>query len=135
VLIETRGEAGFTIVAPTHGTVHPSGLSWTLEAGGPDTVVHATAEEVAGLHELAREFDQVPKKTASNRGDNVAFTDDVTNGCPEHRAIEGSDHHFRPGCIPDGPSSVAMRRSPPRGDDVPCFTVGAGRTLVHGARR
>lgn len=33
VLAETRGEGGYVIVAPTSGTVHPSGLEWMVLSG------------------------------------------------------------------------------------------------------
>lgn len=33
VMAETRGEGGYVIVAPTGGTVHPTGDSWTTVAG------------------------------------------------------------------------------------------------------
>lgn len=33
VLSETRGEGGYVIVAPTAGTVHPTGEAWTVAAG------------------------------------------------------------------------------------------------------
>lgn len=35
-LSETRGEGGYVIVAPTQGSVHPSGDAWTCLAGDPN---------------------------------------------------------------------------------------------------
>lgn len=64
VLIETKGEGGFVIVAPSSGTVHPSGGAWELRSGGLDTIVTISEEERAELHRLARTFDQMPKPAA-----------------------------------------------------------------------
>lgn len=63
-LIETKGEGGFTITAPSHGTVHPSGQPWRMVAGSFATIATITAEEQAELHRLAATFDQRPKAPA-----------------------------------------------------------------------
>lgn len=57
VLIETRGEGGYTIIAPSGGTVHPTGKPWTLARGGFDTIPEITADERADLVDIARTFD------------------------------------------------------------------------------
>lgn len=44
-LIETRGDGGFVVVAPSNGTTHPTGGSWTLRAGGFGSIATLTAEE------------------------------------------------------------------------------------------
>lgn len=59
VLIETRGEGGYTILAPSCGTVHPTGKPWDLKKGGLDTVAVITAEERAVLLDAARTFDRL----------------------------------------------------------------------------
>jgi len=59
-LIETRGEGGFVVVAPSHGPVHPSGDPWRRVAGSPATIATVTAEERDALHELARALDELP---------------------------------------------------------------------------
>lgn len=59
VLIETRGEGGFVVVAPSHGTTHPSGRPWRLLAGGPSTIATITAAERDALHQVARLLDQM----------------------------------------------------------------------------
>lgn len=38
VLIETRGEGGYVVVAPSGGPVHRNGQPWLVVAGGPATV-------------------------------------------------------------------------------------------------
>jgi hypothetical protein len=63
VLIETRGEGGFIITAPSYGSVHPSGQPHRLLRGGFETIAAITREERASLFELARTFDQMPKQT------------------------------------------------------------------------
>jgi len=60
VLIETRGEGGFTICAPSGGRTHPSGREWVLASGGPGTIATISAEERDALHTLARAFDLTP---------------------------------------------------------------------------
>jgi hypothetical protein len=57
VLIETRGEGGFTVVAPSNGTTHPSGRPWELLSGGPATVAAVTAAEREALCDAARSLD------------------------------------------------------------------------------
>ena len=57
-LIETKGEGGFVIVAPSHGRVHPSGNPYRLIRGGLETVVQISGEERQWLWDLARSFDQ-----------------------------------------------------------------------------
>ncbi|THA56134.1 phage/plasmid primase, P4 family [Streptomyces sp. A1136] len=59
-LIETRGEGGFVVTAPSHGTVHASGRPYELLAGGPATLPTITAEEHRALHAVCRMLDTVP---------------------------------------------------------------------------
>lgn len=53
VLIETRGERGFVITAPSDGRIHPTGNPYVLISGGFETIVTITPEEREGLHNLA----------------------------------------------------------------------------------
>jgi putative DNA primase/helicase len=53
VLIETRGEGGFTIVAPSGRRTHPSGKPWQLASGGPATIAVITEDERDALHAIA----------------------------------------------------------------------------------
>lgn len=64
VLIETRGEGGFTICAPSGGRTHPDGGEWMLAKGGPDTIATITADERDALYTLAQAFDQMPTPPA-----------------------------------------------------------------------
>lgn len=59
-LIETRGEGGLIIVAPSRGRVHPSGKSYTLLRGGVSSIRTITTHQRERLFAIAREFDRVP---------------------------------------------------------------------------
>jgi P4 family phage/plasmid primase-like protien len=60
VLIETRGEGGFTVLAPSGGRTHPNGKPWTLVAGGIDTVPVISVDDRDALHAIAALLDQMP---------------------------------------------------------------------------
>jgi putative DNA primase/helicase len=64
VLIETRGQGGFIVEAPSFGKVHPTGKPYRLLRGSFETITTITPEERAALFELARSFDQMPKPEA-----------------------------------------------------------------------
>lgn len=51
-IAETRSEGGYVIVAPTHGTVHPTGRPWVRCAGGPATIPTITPDEREAFHNL-----------------------------------------------------------------------------------
>jgi putative DNA primase/helicase len=59
VLIETRGEGGFAVMAPSSGKVHPSGGAYEPLLGGFATIATITPEERADLWTLARTFDEM----------------------------------------------------------------------------
>ena len=58
-LIETKGEGGYTVIAPSDGSVHPTGGAWTLVCGGFASIETITPEERAQLHALARTFNEI----------------------------------------------------------------------------
>lgn len=60
VLIETRGEGGFAVTAPSHGPAHPTGRAWRFIAGGPQAIPTLTAAQRDALHIAARRLDQLP---------------------------------------------------------------------------
>lgn len=62
VLIETKSEGGFLVVAPSSGPVHPSGGAWTLKAGGPATIATIDREHSDALLEAARLLDATPRR-------------------------------------------------------------------------
>lgn len=59
-LIETRGEGGLIIVAPSRGRVHPSGRSYTLLRGEVSSIRTITPHQREMLFEAARFFDTLP---------------------------------------------------------------------------
>jgi hypothetical protein len=86
VLIETRGEGGYTITAPSNGKVHPSGGRWELDSGGFDTIATITPEERDDLHALCRTFDRMPV---------VASSGSVTTGSGSNDDAPGADYSHR----------------------------------------
>ncbi len=60
-LIETKGEGGYVIAAPTNGAVHPSGGRYELLNGGVDSIATLTAAERDSLLAVARMLDQKPR--------------------------------------------------------------------------
>ena len=65
-LIETRGDGGYFIAAPSNGRVHPSGGAWTLISGGFDSIATITPDERQALWDLARSFDQLPPQESGS---------------------------------------------------------------------
>ena len=59
-LIETRGEGGLIIVAPSRGGTHPSGKSYTLLRGGVSSIRTITSHQREMLFEVARMFNKMP---------------------------------------------------------------------------
>ncbi len=56
-LIETRGEGGLGVAAPSDGTVHPSGRSYRVVQGSVTTMVTLTVPERERVLAVARSFD------------------------------------------------------------------------------
>jgi hypothetical protein len=63
-LIETRGEGGFTIVAPSAGPVHPTGKPWALLSGGPAAIPVLDAADRDALHAILRTLGEPPEPPA-----------------------------------------------------------------------
>jgi hypothetical protein len=66
VMIETRGEGGWTILAPSAGRTHPSGKPWELISGTPATIPTISAAERDELHSLLRAFDEYRRPEPSH---------------------------------------------------------------------
>jgi hypothetical protein len=60
VLIETRGEGGFVVIAPSHGSTHPSGKPYIRLAGGPTSMAVLDAEDLDAVYALCQAFDAMP---------------------------------------------------------------------------
>ncbi|HLZ10929.1 MAG TPA: bifunctional DNA primase/polymerase [Chloroflexota bacterium] len=65
-LIETRGEGGYIVLAPSCGRVHLNGKPYRVLAGSLGTIATITSEERESLFGLARAFDEMPKMTDSD---------------------------------------------------------------------
>lgn len=61
-LIETRGQGGYIVTAPSHGKVHPSGRSYELLSGGFLTIATISPGEREQLWNLARSLCRLPEK-------------------------------------------------------------------------
>lgn len=60
VLIETRGNGGFSIAAPSNGRTHESGEAYELLSGSVESIATITEDERRSLLEAARSFDEMP---------------------------------------------------------------------------
>jgi putative DNA primase/helicase len=60
VLLETRGEGGYVVVAPSAGRTHSTGGAWTFLVGTPATIPTLTVDERDALHAIASMFDTMP---------------------------------------------------------------------------
>lgn len=65
-LIETRGEGGLIIVAPSRGQVHPSGNPYLLQRGNVSSIRTITAHQRSLLFAVAREFNRMPPADLSS---------------------------------------------------------------------
>lgn len=60
VLIETRGQGGFTVIAPSAGRTHKSGAAWQVIAGTREAIPTLSVEERDTLFEIANLLDEMP---------------------------------------------------------------------------
>lgn len=59
--IETRGEGGYLVIAPSNGAVHPSGGEYCCVSGSLATILTISERERKDLWELAKSLDQAPR--------------------------------------------------------------------------
>jgi putative DNA primase/helicase len=105
-LAETRGQGGYTIVAPSHGSVHESQRPWAaIGVASPARIATITATERSALMAVVRALDGMP--ATSNR--------------PVVRS-----HAAAPGGMEVSPGDDFERRT-----DWADILVPAGWTLVH----
>lgn len=64
VLLETRGEGGYTIIAPSSGRTHPRRVAYTLVSGGPKSIATISAQDQQDLWQLCQTFDEVDVEKA-----------------------------------------------------------------------
>lgn len=93
-LIETRGEGGYTIVAPSNGATHPTGRPWVLLAGEPATIPTITASERDELFRVMRTFDRLPKPQPSGKPAGGGFTQ-PGSGAGSDTLSPGNDYASR----------------------------------------
>jgi hypothetical protein len=74
VLIETRGEGGFIIIAPANGKVHPTGGAYRLVSGRLTSISTLLSSERDELWELARTFDEMVKEAEPDPTDSFTMT-------------------------------------------------------------
>jgi hypothetical protein len=92
VLIETRGEGGYVVVAPSAGRTHQTGKPWVLLAGGPTTIATISEEERDALHAIASLLDTMPAaQPPSEPGPRPAVGQDHEDG----RLRPGDDYNNR----------------------------------------
>ena len=72
VLVETRGEGGFIIIAPSNGRVHPAGGAYKLVNGGLTSISTLLPAEREELWALARTFDEMPDESAPEGGEQAS---------------------------------------------------------------
>lgn len=59
-LIETRGEAGYTVAAPSAGRTHPTGRAWRTLTGTPESIPVLSADERDAVYAIAAMLDAMP---------------------------------------------------------------------------
>jgi putative DNA primase/helicase len=72
--IETRGDGGYCIVAPSGGRVHASGKPYRLLSGGFATIATISVEERLHLYAVARVFNDIPERERPPRPEQVIHT-------------------------------------------------------------
>jgi bifunctional DNA primase/polymerase-like protein/AAA domain-containing protein len=75
VRIETRGEGGYVIVAPSFGPIHPTGNSWTLAHGGIPTITTLSAGDRDALLTVCRNLDEGPRVTPVPDAERTPYED------------------------------------------------------------
>jgi len=94
VLIETRGEGGYTVEAPSNGTVHPTGGQYRQLCGSVSTIATIMPDERAQLFAVARSFDQMPQDEPREQGEPRATTTGKRPG-DDYRRRHGTLNTFR----------------------------------------
>jgi hypothetical protein len=60
VLFETRGQGGWSVVAPSAGRTHKTGKPYRFVRGGPSTIPTFSPEEIQQLFSVFRAVDEMP---------------------------------------------------------------------------
>lgn len=162
VLIETRGQGGFTVLAPSAGRTHRTGQSWTRLHGDPTTCPTISSDERDALYAIASTLDALPAVAAPTprttpprqAGDPLRPGDDYNqratwddiltpHGWTRTRHFGGSTYGWRrPGKTDPGISATTGRNdgdnlyvfssSTPFDTETPYSKFGAITLLHHG---
>ncbi|MFF2640344.1 bifunctional DNA primase/polymerase [Streptomyces niveus] len=62
VQIETRGEGGYGLVEPSHGSVHQTGKPYLRIAGSPASIPTVDSDAMAAIRDICRMVDTLPKQ-------------------------------------------------------------------------
>ncbi|MEO8625619.1 MAG: DUF3987 domain-containing protein [Candidatus Limnocylindrales bacterium] len=133
VLLETRGEGGFVITAPSNGRVHPAGGAWALQSGGFESIATITDHERDELWRVARMLDRMPapaprprSRTGSDRpGDAYNARPDI-----QERTIELLERHGWT-MVYARQDGVAVMRRPGKREGVSATVGYAAPGVVH----
>lgn len=113
VLFETRGEGGFTILAPSNGRTHPTGRPWTRMGGDPSSIPTITVDQRDTLHGIIRSlFDQTPPIPAPRTNSHNPLVDGTRPGDDYNAKATWDDLLGRHGWTktrPVGPSTGWVR--------------------------
>jgi putative DNA primase/helicase len=134
VLIETRGEGGFVIVAPSGGSTHPTGKPWQLAKGGPGSIAVITEDERDALYAVASLLtEQAPRQpvipsAATGSGDAGNRPGDDYNARASWQEIL-APHGWQ--CVRAfGPGAHGWRRPGKDGPGISATTRDAGGLYV-----
>ncbi|HEY1308456.1 MAG TPA: hypothetical protein VGF24_33130 [Vicinamibacterales bacterium] len=117
----------FSILAPSNGATHPSGRPYVHVSGGFSTIARYTVEERAALFDLARSFDEMPRRP--HESTTAARTE------PSGRRRPGDDYNQR-ATWPSVLEPAGWRYVSTRGDVAywrrPGKTAGVSATTNYG---
>lgn len=80
VLLETRGEGGFSVIAPSAGRTHPTGKPWRVSAGNPARIPTITEDERDLIFAVASTLDEMPAAATHLPGDPQGSPIDPSTG-------------------------------------------------------
>lgn len=134
-LIETRGNGGLLIIAPSSGNVHPSRKPYRLLRGGITHIATITAEERGQLLALARTFDETPVKIYEEHTKHKLAHEETLNrpGDLFNQSARWEDillpHGWKLVCTVN--STGQWRRPGKRGPGISATTNHAGSDLLY----
>ena len=136
VLVETRGEGGYCIVAPSHGSIHPSGLAWVTTVGSPSTIPNITWDERNALHSVFKALDEMPVATViaeamaspKEKGEGISPGDDFNARGVWKEILVGWSEVFRSGGVtywrrPGKDEGISATTGRNDGDNLFVFTT------------